>query len=128
MPLSNRCKAELLRWRELLGPEFSEYVFANPQKPETHLRDVRRTWATALKDAGLEFFWVYDLRHSFASRLTQAGVSPIFVAQMLGHSSTSIINVYAKAIDEYRRSAIHKLEEHCQVGARKSLKGVGSIQ
>ena len=27
-PMSNRCKAELLRWRNLLGPEFSEYVFA----------------------------------------------------------------------------------------------------
>jgi integrase len=73
VPLSTRCKAELTRWRELLGPEFSGYVFANPQRPQTHLGDVRRAWPKALKAAGLEFFWLYDLRHTFASRLTEAG-------------------------------------------------------
>ena len=110
VPMSSRCKAELLRWRRQLGPEFSEYVFANPQRPETHLGDVRRAWSKALKAAGLEYFWLYDLRHTFASRLTQAGVSPLFVAQIMGHSSPSILQTYAKAIDEYRRSAITKLE------------------
>ncbi|MGB2677298.1 MAG: site-specific integrase [Candidatus Acidiferrum sp.] len=111
VPMSNRCKTELLRWRERLGPEFSEYVFANPQQPKTHLRDVRRAWLRALEAAGLEYFWVYDLRHTFASRLTAAGVSPLFVAQIMGHSSSSgILQTYAKAIDEFRRSAITKLE------------------
>jgi hypothetical protein len=45
--------------------------------------------------------------------LTQAGVSPLFVAQIMqiiGHSGTSILSTYARAIDEYRRDAIHKLE------------------
>ena len=86
VPMSNRCKAELLRWRKRLDPKFSEYVFANPQRPETYLGDVRRAWPKTLKAAGLPFFWPYDLRHTFASRLTQAGVSPVFVAQMMGHS------------------------------------------
>jgi integrase len=110
IPMSSRCKAELLRWRERLGPEFSEYVFANPQRPEVHVKDVRRAWPNALKAAGLEYFWLYDLRHTFASRLTEAGVSPLFVAQIMGHSSPSILQTYAKAIDEFRRSAISKLE------------------
>jgi integrase len=110
IPMSTRCKSELLRWRERLGPEFSEYVFANPQRPEMHLKGVRSAWPTTLKAAGLDYFWEYDLRHTFASRLTQAGVSPIFVAQIMGHSSSSnILQTYAKAI-EYRRSAISKLE------------------
>lgn len=114
VPLSSRCKAELLRWREQLGPEFSEYVFANPQQPKTHLKDVRRAWPKALEAAGLQYFWLYDLRHTFASRLTQAGVSPLFVAQIMGHSSPSILQTYAKAIDEFRRSAISKLESFCE--------------
>lgn len=110
VPMSKRCKTELLRWRARLGPEFSEYVFANPKRPATHLKDFRRAWPKALKAAGLGYFWVYDLRHSFASRLTQAGVSPVFVAQIMGHSSPSILQTYARAIDEFRRSAIAKLE------------------
>jgi hypothetical protein len=30
---------------------------------------------------------------------------------MMGHSSPNILQTYAKAIDEYRRSAISKLED-----------------
>jgi integrase len=120
VPMSSRCKAELLKWRTRLGPEFSEYVFANPQWPETHLRDVRRAWPKALKTAGLEYFWLYDLRHTFASRLTAAGVSPLFVAQIMGHSSPSILQTYAKAIDEFRRSAIAKLESFRQAQSVES--------
>jgi integrase len=110
VPMSSRCNAELLRWQKVLGPNFSEYVFPKPGHPETHLRDVRVNWASALSAAGLEHFWIYDLRHTFASRVTQAGVSHIFVAQIMGHSSPSILQTYAKAIDEYKRSAISKLE------------------
>ncbi|MCU1307454.1 MAG: xerD 1 [Acidobacteriaceae bacterium] len=120
VPMSSRCNGELLRWRERLGPEFSQYVFANPQQPETHLRDVRRAWPDALKAAGLEYFWLYDLRHTFASRLTQAGVSPLFVAQIMGHSSPGILQTYAKAIDEYRRSAISKLESFLEAQSIQS--------
>jgi integrase len=118
--MSSRCNAELLGWRERLGPEFSEYVFANPQLPKIHLRDIRTAWPDALKAAGLEYFWLYDLRHTFASRLTQAGVSPIFVAQIMGHSSPSILQIYVKAIDEYRRSAISKLESFLEAQSIQS--------
>lgn len=110
VPMSGRCRVELQRWRRQLGPEFSEYVFANPQHPAIPLGDVRKAWSEALKAAGLEYFWLYDLRHTFASRLTEAGVSPLFVAQIMGHSSPSIQQTYVKAIDESRRSAISKLE------------------
>ena len=44
-------------------------------------------------------------------RRSAAGVPDTFVAQMLGHSTTSILPSYAKAIDEYRRDAIRKLDE-----------------
>ncbi|HEY6388260.1 MAG TPA: site-specific integrase [Candidatus Acidoferrum sp.] len=110
VPMSVRRKVVLQRWQNLLGPAFSEFVFANPQQPNTHFKDLRGAWAKALKDAGLQPFWLYDMRHTFASRLTQAGVSPLFVAQIMGHSSPSILQTYARVIDEYRRSAISKLD------------------
>jgi hypothetical protein len=33
---------------------------------------------------------------------------------MLGHSSTGIIQTYAKVLDEFRRDAVKKLEEYRQ--------------
>jgi integrase len=110
VPLSARCKAELVRWRNVVGPAFSDYVFPNMRTPTCPLKDVRRSWAKALADAGFTYFWLYNLRHSFASRLSAAGVSDVFVAQMLGHSTPSILQTYARVIGEYRRTAIQKLE------------------
>jgi integrase len=130
IPISRRCKTELLRWRNFLGPEFSSYVFPNMRDPSKPLKDLRRSWANALKDAGLQYFWIYDLRHTLASRLTQAGVSPVFVAQIIGHAGTSIVSTYARAIDEYRRDAIHKLENLrvVHVSQRPPKQSNGSVQ
>jgi integrase len=112
IPMSDRCKIELLRWRNHLGPEFSSYVFPNMRTPSKPLKDIRRSWAKALKDAGLpNGLLLYGLRHTLATRLTQGGVSPLFVAQILGHAGNSILNIYVRAVDEYRRDAIHKLEK-----------------
>jgi integrase len=69
-----------------------------------------KAWASALKKAGIPFFPIYNLRHTFASRMTAAGVSPITVAQMLGHSSTQIVPRYAQVLDQNRFDAMKKLE------------------
>lgn len=111
IPLSARCKVELLRWSDMFGPEFSPFVFPNVRTPTQPLRDIRHSWEKTLRDARLPRFVLYNLRHTFASRLSAAGVSDLFVAQMIGHSSPSILQTYAKAIDEYRRDAVRKLEE-----------------
>ena len=67
--------------------------------------------AKTLKDARLDYFWTYHLRRSYASRLSATGVCDLFVARMIGHSSPSILQTYSKAIDEYRRDAVRKLEK-----------------
>jgi integrase len=111
IPLSARCKAELSRWRDMFGPEFSPFVFPKVRIPTQPLKDVRHSWEKTLKEAGIPRFVLYNLRHSYASRLSAVGDSDLFVAQMIGHSSPSILQTYAKAIDEYRRDAVRKLEE-----------------
>jgi integrase len=110
VPLSAFCKTELLRWKQLTGPDFSPYVFFNPGKPSTNLQSVRKVWTSALKKASLAPFHIYDLRATFASRLSAAGVPDVFVSQMMGHAG-GLLQTYSKAIVEYRRDAIRKLEE-----------------
>jgi integrase len=67
--------------------------------------------ARTLKEAGVLQFPVYCCRHTLASRLTAAGVADLTVAQMIGHSSPGILQVYSKAIDEFHRDAVKKLED-----------------
>jgi integrase len=110
IPLTARCKTELLHWREKLGPHFSQFVFPNMWAPTKPRNDIRHAWEKTLESAGMPYFWLYNLRHSYASRLSAAGVSDLFVAQMIGHNSPGILQKYSKAIDEYRRDAVRKLE------------------
>ena len=57
VPISGQCKAELLRWRNLIGPEFSEWVFPNFENRRHPLqRGGRKAWANALKKAGSTVF------------------------------------------------------------------------
>jgi integrase len=71
-----------------------------------------RVWARALKDAKIGYFPIGNLRHTFATRMQEAGTSPVTLAQMMGHSSTGIIQTYVKVLDESRRDAVKKLEEY----------------
>jgi len=110
VPISVLCKTELIRWRNLVGTDFSEWVFPNFSNRRHQLQGGRKAWASTLKKAGLPYFPIYYLRHTFASRLTAAGVSPVTVAQMLGHSSTQIVPRYAQVLDQNRLDAMKKLE------------------
>lgn len=110
VPLTGFCKSELLKWRNLVGPEYSEWVFPSLSNRRHPLQGGRKAWASALKRAGIPFFPSYNLRHTFASRMTAAGVSPITIALMLGHNSTQIVPRYAQVLDQNRFDAMKKLE------------------
>jgi len=112
VPLSEYCKAELLRWRDMTGPAFSEYVFFNPRKPSAHLLKLPKQWVRALKNAKIDYFPIGNLRHTYGTRMHEAGTSPVTLAQLMGHSSARIIDTYAKVLDESRRDAVKKLDEY----------------
>ena len=73
IPLSAYCKEELARWRYLTGPDFSPYVFFNSLNPSVHLQAVRKVWTTSLKQAKIEYFPIYNLRHTFSTRAHEVG-------------------------------------------------------
>lgn len=110
-PMSEHCKTALQEWKRITGPAFSPFVFGNPNNPTVYLKSVRKTWIRALKLAGLPYFPIYNLRATFASRLSAVGAPDNMVAAMLGHSSPSIVSTYAKVVDEFRRRAIREMEK-----------------
>jgi integrase len=114
VPISNSCRSELLKWLSMAGPEFSEWVFPTFTNRRHPLQGGRKAWASTLKKAGLPFFPIYNLRHTFASRMTAAGVSPITIASLLGHNSSQIVPRYAQVLDQNRFDAMKRLESFRQ--------------
>lgn len=127
VPLSKRCKAEIEMWSALVGPEFSDWVFPHFQnRRHPLLRAGRKAWTNALKKASIPYFPIYNLRHTFASRMTAAGVSPLTIASLLGHSSSQIVPRYSVVLDQNRLDAINKLEAVRQASISRSASATTS--
>ena len=76
------------------------------------VRIVKRTWKTALKNAGIRHVRFHDLRHTFNTRLMEAGVLQEIRMALMGHSAGSRIHATYTHIElPVKRDAIRKLEQ-----------------
>jgi len=123
VPMTARLKAELLRWRRLTGSKNSEFVFFHPHNPATHLLHVPKTWRRLLKEARVEKRRLYDCRSTFCSRMYAAGVQPVVIESLMGHTS-GLVHRYAQADDDIKRDAAARLETFI---ASKSSAGSNTI-
>jgi hypothetical protein len=79
------------------------------------VRIVKRSWATALKNAKLRHVRFHDLRHTFNTRLMEAGVLQEIRMALMGHSSGSKVHaIYTHIELPAKRTAIRKLEQWVQ--------------
>jgi integrase len=70
-------------------------------------RNVNRSWYVVRTEAGLGTVRLHDLRHSCASFLLAAGISPRTVMKTLGHSQIGLtMNTYAHVLPDIERTAI----------------------
>lgn len=84
---------------------FSSQVFTSMESG--HLR---RSFRVALGKARIEDFHFHDLRHTFATRLVQAGVDLYKVQRLLGHKSPIMTQRYAHHYPESLRGGVEILD------------------
>ena len=75
------------------------------------IKDVKKGWASALRDAGLRHIRFHDLRHCDATRLMEAGVIADIRMSLLGHSGGHRTHsIYTHVEVGAKRAAIAQLE------------------
>jgi site-specific recombinase XerD len=72
---------------------------------------VKDAFERAVKKAKLEDLHFHDLRHTFATRLVQAGIDLYAVKQMMGHRSIKTTERYAHHAPESLRPSVRVLDE-----------------
>lgn len=118
IPLTGRLLRFLLEHQQTEG-----LIFHYKGRP---LRIVKRTWKTALRNARIRHVRFHDLRHTFATRLMEAGVMQEVRMALMGHSTGSQVHATYTHIElPAKRQAIGKLErwiedQHRQLEKDKS--------
>jgi integrase len=74
------------------------------------MTNLRKVWAATLKKAEVAYFAPYELRHTFATRLSAGGVADHMVTQMLRQSDAEVFKVYSQAKLGMMREALAKLD------------------
>lgn len=96
------------------GAEFHDHGYiicknnGEPYRPDS----LTQKWLRFLKKNELEHVRLHGLRHSNATALIQAGVSPKVVQQRLGHADINItLNTYTHVLPEMDREAAEKIDD-----------------
>jgi integrase len=89
-------------------PKTSSYIFPSP-KTGKRMIDLKRKFDEARKKAEIVNLRFHDLRHTFATRMANAGVDIFTLAELLGHSDIRITKRYAHGTEETKRRAVEKL-------------------
>ncbi|QII84207.1 DUF3596 domain-containing protein [Bordetella hinzii] len=79
-----------------------EYVWLDPRygTPWTDEQAFRRGfWTPCLKRLGIRYRRPYNMRHTYATMMLMAGMTPAFCARQMGHSIEVFLRTYAKWLD-----------------------------
>ncbi|MCX8027653.1 MAG: site-specific integrase [Thermodesulfovibrionales bacterium] len=89
----------------------SPYVFYNQKTGKPYHPEIKRSFHSALKRAGIKDFRFHDLRHTFASHLVMAGVDITTVSKLLGHKSITMTLRYSHLSPSHTKKAVSVLNE-----------------
>lgn len=103
IPLTDRLYEQLVARKQPEG-----VVFTFDGQPLTR---IKTAWKGAIRRAGLRYFRFHDLRHTFNTRLMEAGVMQEVRKTLMGHSDGKDVNsIYTHVELPAKREAIQKLE------------------
>ncbi len=100
-----------------LGPKETGPIFTYRGQS---MKDVSTAFAKARTRAGLDDFRFHDLRHTFASRLVQQGVSLYEIMHLTRHKSFQMVQRYAHLAPDFQERAIAALNAYGTVSAQSA--------
>jgi integrase len=103
VPMNQDVRNELLALRKLAAKD--DYVFTNPKTGKS-FAEIKRSFRTACRLAGIDNLRWHDLRHTFGTRLGDAGCAESTIAQLMGHASVEMAYRYTHATEHAKRAAV----------------------
>ena len=85
------------------------FLFPSNRNPSGHQTALKTVWQKTLRRAKVPYFRIYDLRSTYATRLSAGGVADEWVTQMLRQSDAQVFKKYSQMKLQMKREALVKL-------------------
>ena len=85
------------------------FLFPSHRIPIQHQTTFKTVWRKTLQRAKVPYFRIYDLRSTYATRLSAGGVADEWVTQMLRQSDAQVFKKYSQMKLQMKREALEKL-------------------
>jgi integrase len=95
---------------ELAGP--GPWLFPSSKRPTEAQTNFKKTWERTLRKAGVRYFRLYDLRSTYATRLSSGGVADEWVTQLLRQTDAKVFKKYSQMKLQMKREALAKINRH----------------
>ena len=106
-PLAVQAFRDQLR---IAGP--GPYLFPSDKNESGHQTTLKTVWHKTLKRAKIPYFRIYDLRSTYATRLSAGGVADEWVTQMLRQGDAKVFKKYSQMKLQMKREALEKMNRH----------------
>jgi len=86
-----------------------DWLFPCDRSPLGYQQSFKKVWGTTLRKAGIPYFRLYDLRSTYATRLSAGGVADEWVTQLLRQGDSMVFKKYSQMKLQMKREALQKL-------------------
>jgi integrase len=91
----------------LAGP--GDWLFPSHRTAGQHYKSAKGIWRAALRKAGVPYFRIYDLRSTYATRLSAGGVADEWVVQLLRQGNSDVFKKYSQMKLTMKREALQQI-------------------
>ena len=89
---------------------------------------LKRVGAKTLRRAKVPYFRIYDLRSTYATRLSAGGVADEWVTQLLRQGDAQVFKKYSQMKLQMKREALEKLNRRAnEMSAEKAGDRIGTV-
>ena len=105
----------------------SPFLFPSDLNRSGHQTTFKTVWHKTLRRAKVPYFRIYDLRSTYATRLSAGGVADEWVTQMLRQGDAQVFKKYSQMKLQMKREALEKLNRGASEMAQLTDEQSGTV-
>src|SRR5579862_7889407 len=105
----------------------SPFLFPSDLNHSGHQTTFKTVWHKTLRRAKVPYFRIYDLRSTYATRLSAGGVADEWVTQMLRQGDAQVFKKYSQMKLQMKREALEKLNRRASEMLPASSESTGTV-